>query len=949
MEKILNKLELLIKKGDTVLVFPSEITSSAWQRHLLEYTRLKALRVDHIISWDTFKVKVFGRNRTEVPVNGMIRRVFAAKLLEDNERDPFLSHIIPAQYAKDSKAFTSSITATLPGLFPFLQQYEQLSPQEQQLPELLMRDLQQLSIRYREFLQQQALFEPSEFPLRLSGLSASEQDKKYLILFPEVITDFQEISGEIADLSWISTVSISFLQADPPAALQVFENAAQELEQAMDRLEHLLSLGVSPESIAVTLADFDRWAPEFEEAAALRAIPVTFRRGKSLSSFPLSRFFRDIAGTAQQNYSLEAMKKLLLNCGYPWRDRRAFQRLIQQGIKFSCIRNTGKPGSQGDLWLQRLRAAGESELLELYKRLTFSIQSLITETQPAELHRKLILFMAGFLDFEQRDALDKNSTGQELAPAEEAPGALTPPEALEPGGKLWEQEKRVVQFCLDRLQALVQACNLGGFTEITSLYATWLQILDAEWYVPQQAKGGISVYPYGVSAGIYPEHHILLGVTQKASAMTHQEIPFLPDYLSQAFTLQVKDFTDPYAALYASSGKQVYPSCSRKDLDGAQLPASWFVDRGSAIPAVLEKSRNLYKKEQLFWAHGGLPSEYPEAIYPVQAEAVAQAEHSLLHNRYLDMLKQPLSSSNIKALVDKALPKKTVHDSGALLAISASSFDTFIQCPFIWLLRYVLRIEEVDYTLVTLDNRQVGILIHECFTRLFTQIQKETESFKKAELERYTVMLQELLEEILHNFARKPAAPPAPVMHWVNNYIKTVIPLVLAAEAAQFDGWETLACEEQLLFHNQAEGYILEGRLDRYLQNTTERERAVIDYKKTKGSSLKSFQNPENMPDSFQLPLYTYLLEQSAPLQPKVSCAGYYEVTQGKYAMILTPEEIKKGITRERMDAIISDMLILLKSMADKLAAGDYRMDTRAKSCSSCDFRDVCRERYTVR
>ena len=114
--------DLIIAEKDTasVFVFPSEAAASNWRKDYLRLTGVKAVRNSRFLSWDRFKESITLHNRTDKPVNSVIRRMFSSDLAEKNSRSQFFTKLIPQEYSKLSASFTDSLMRIIPELHRFI-------------------------------------------------------------------------------------------------------------------------------------------------------------------------------------------------------------------------------------------------------------------------------------------------------------------------------------------------------------------------------------------------------------------------------------------------------------------------------------------------------------------------------------------------------------------------------------------------------------------------------------------------------------------------------------------------------------------------------------------------------------------------------------------------------------------------------------------------------------
>lgn len=177
-----------------------------------------------------------------------------------------------------------------------------------------------------------------------------------------------------------------------------------------------------------------------------------------------------------------------------------------------------------------------------------------------------------------------------------------------------------------------------------------------------------------------------------------------------------------------------------------------------------------------------------------------------------------------------------------------TSLDDYINCPFRFYLKHVLKLRSVDDSAIELNSSQFGSVIHKVLhvfhnssladsndsSQIYNFLEKtlrqvKKELFAENHLSLVSINLQEALRR-LHNFA-------------------------LWQCGRREKGWETIASELDVSY--PIAGRILKGRIDRIDYNSKERKFALIDYKTSdKEKSPRSYHRKAENWISLQLPLY---------------------------------------------------------------------------------------------
>lgn len=912
METIFDRLILTLDDPRHCTVFPSEVAARGWIEHMLDpemQQRFKAIREDRMISWDHAKALLFPRKDLRVPVNKIHRTIFAQIICAENAGQPFFHYIIPRDYAANSSSFIQTII----GLCPVLEEVFRAAEAQESLY-FLAQDLQLLMTRYRQFLDTHELFEPAYESERLDQQELLRSGKTFTLCFPHLLQEYESLKPQLEQVPSITTISPEPLSEIPQ--LLVYQNSTIEISQACACIEQLLDAGVRAEQVVITLADYTGMYGDLSHQGRLRGLPLRFKSGRPLTDYPVSGLFRDIQGVVSQQFSLSSMKRLLLNRSYPWKDRATAQRLIKAGVAASCLKNyTDARGREVDVWKQRLSRQQDPELYPYYQKLKKSCRALVSAAGAQQLWNSLHIF--------QHSMLEPYTDGHS------------------------NEASAVFSYCIDQLQQFVDVARRVPLPEGFPVYGTYLSLLESVWYVPQQPDSGISVYPYGVSAGIQPAYHLLIGLDQAHTTVIDDPYTMFSEQQRELMEFLPHDMSAHMLSVYLGSGSQVRCSCSRKTRSGQQLPAHLFVEHEQ----VLEQSDELsgsdpYQLEAQYWSAEVSPAVFPRRLYALQHTGFFHAETSLFQAKRLDLSR----SGTLPPDFVSRFARQISSGDGPLI-ISPTSLDRFLSCPFAWFIRYGLKVEEESYEVEFTDARSEGVMMHRCYERFFSWIIEHAEGkFSSKHLVQYHKELERIMHEELERYSRRFDAPAQVAFHGVEHYVSEHLFDLLVQESLLLDRWKVRSLEQKIVREEPGKPYILEGRIDRVCVQEPGRNVAIIDYKKQNRIKVSSFGPDAEHPDSYQLPLYAYLIEQEDPGAAEVSMALYYDVTKGRYVQMYPYEKGSLVIDRDRFEELIDQMLMAVDSMADDvLHAAVHIPAGAAAGCIRCPFRDICRGRFSIR
>ncbi|MFP4613075.1 MAG: PD-(D/E)XK nuclease family protein [Spirochaetaceae bacterium] len=882
----------------SVFVFPSEISAAFRRDEAARQGAARAVRSDRFISWDTFKEHTLQEPGGAGPANRTTRMLFAAELLGDNARRPFLRRLVEPQYAGEADAFIPQIQNILPTLETLRRRVVRgrLEPRA-------ARDVEELSRRYRAFLERHDLFEPAWEAHRFAP-----RGRRYLIFGPELVTDFADFEPALREHEAITLIPAAAVPETGRQGPRVreYETARAEIRDASAELERLLEEGVAASDIAVTICGEDAYRSYFTEACRRREIPVSFRAGAPLTDYPAGRFFENLRALPSSGFSLGAIQALVLDRAVPWNNARALRALVRQGIARGCRRNFLEGGGMRDVWEPALEGEERAVPRRLYRSLRSRATALVEASDFELLRARLYELFNTLLDTER-----------------------------------WsETQLPVFQSCLDVLADLIEAERRFAL-QPPRPYDLWLSALRARVYVPKDSGGGIAVFPYRVAAGTRPAYHFLLNASQSAMQVVHAPYGFLREDEKEALGLEDRDFTSAYAAAYAASGDVIWAAYSRESFRGPQLPPAWFSERGLVLPVSGDEAApDPYRRERGYFAAS---AEHPKRTYPHQLEGLSFMTNGGFSPRTPDFSRKTLADDT---LLQEVLARRRRREDGRL-RISPSDVGGYRHCPFGFLLSGLLGLDETEYLVGARNAADIGTMYHVGLERLYRKIRERDGVFRNHEVGRYHDWVAETARDASEEWARRntalsPAEVPA---HRLK--LEESMHNLIDADAERFDGWriEALECYE----HGELSGdAVLGGRMDRIMQPTdSDSAAAVVDYKKGRLPSGKAFRVDPEAPtelSEIQLPLYAEVLRR---LGRKVVGLYLYSVEKERYLSVFS-DTGNAVLDDEALAASRQAARSAAEEMLDGLRAGDFRFPEPGGGCESCSFPGICRARFVT-
>lgn len=899
----------------TTVVLPSELAAEFWRLEIVRCGALRAVREDRIVSWDRFKERAFELRTDRRPANRVVRAVFARQLIADNAEQRFLRRVVPPQAASAADGFREYLTQIL----SVLPRAQALAGPATRNPELgvLVSDLRELERRYTAFLDEHELFEPAWLER-----TPAYRGGDHLLVMPELAEDYVEFAPALAQVP-----QVPIPRAELPH-LQLYPDSRTEMERTLGAIAGMLDAGTAPESIVLTVGDLEALRVRLRQAAQIAEVPLSFRQGLPLAASAAGRFLGAAGDVVGSGFSLETMKRFLLNRAVPWRNFATNANLIASGVRAGCLGTGGRPDPR---W-RRVEGAEERDLIDLLVR---ELPGITGASSAADLRSRLFRLFSRLID---RDRWDP-------------------------------QEERLLQRCLEELRSLADVESRG--LRIPSPYRFWMDLLARQLYVPREDRRGIAVLPYRVGATLYPDHHFVINASNAATSVRICRYPFLTEAEREQIGEGVADrtLTDHYLRAYAVSGRSITVSCSRTGWDGPSLPPGDFVAAGRIADAPAGANALLaWRNEERFEAPA-------TRVYRLQAEGARAYAATARVTGARDLTEQPLREPR---LIERALEVQRHRNRPELISMSAADVEAFRSCPFSYLLSRVLGLRDPELEIDPDNARDIGTLYHSALEELFRGLYDRGERFDPEALDEYGGRLERIVEE---RASRGPGMIPVFVYEALRPLAERVFARLLDHDARLIAGHAVELVEEWGRRLDLETGVYLVGRMDR-VTRAPDGTLTLVDYKKRRVPTGKA-QSAENreptgvaaLPEperaserdllgSIQVPFYISLLEDR---DERVTNAAYYSLEEGRSLQVIAAGTAADGtaaaeaaggrpvMTRERMDEIIVLVDDIVRETTSRLVAGDYRCaapgDTRAdggRRCEGCVFRGVCRTRFVV-
>lgn len=314
--------------------------------------------------------------------------------------------------------------------------------------------------------------------------------------------------------------------------------------------------------------------------------------------------------------------------------------------------------------------------------------------------------------------------------------------------------------------------------------------------------------------------------------------------------------------------------------------------------------------------------------------------------RSLEAVPIPKASFAIKVLPKKVKIRKSPEMIAALAAhtYSASSIDTYVECPLRFYYRYVLGLQERVEFAIDPDASMIGSFIHELleeayktfvgakpvidakFRKYFDKLfEKKFDAEFSTRMKSDSFMLKKIMQVRLERFLDAEAAREIASLLGLESEIDDTMPL--AGRTLKF-----------------------KGRVDR-IDELCDGNLLVIDYKTgsddPKPASIERIQTLtlsreaiKNTVKSFQLPLYIYFVGKLYPGRPLN--AGLYYLRTAEIKQLIKPKDFNADSAQRIVDTFTVPLDYIVEEIFDPEIPFTAD-DSDAHMCKNCPYFYLCR------
>ena len=904
-----------LKDFNAFFVFPTQTAADLWAEYVITNTETTAVAMERFIAWDKFKgTSIRGQQQDKKSIPSALKSIFVSNLISENAEKPFFKNLIVPAYAKDAAGFAQWITGLLAPLGVWKKHFEAagLAPDEEDA------DLMLLYEKYSEFLNKYGLFEPAwENP------PFKEDGNKYFIFFPEILSDYCEYEEILANSpDNIRIVHVPEEDLDDGGDVQVFENSRKELKNVSLYLRALHEEKNIPwENIALSVPDMENYAPYIERDLRIYQIPYVIRSAKNLSSCGAGTLFSQIVNCVEQKFSFSSIKELLLNNELPWQKSLPIFPLINFGKENNCVCSFRYKGEDYDIWEKSfsnpVREPDELSL-KFYKALKKDMTALAEAKTFSELRENYFIFRTHFMDMENCSV----------------------------------KSDLLLSRCLSELGELIKIEEhyKVSVPSPLSFFITHLSGID---YLEQTELSGVQVLPYKLASCAPFDAQLVLDSSQSALSVVYKQFSFLRDdkrlkLLKDKSEINVSDL---FVKLYRLNSVKhpVLFTCAEKTFTGYAQPSSYLEEKKASESAEFVKlqENDFYEKEKNFFLKE--EGAFPEKISFTEKVGLSEWLKS-------QKIKQP-DVKEARTIVEEKLRHSYYFTEDGKVKISASSLNSFFDCPRLWALERSGKLKSQSSSVELVDHLILGNLYHKVF-ELFLKELKQKNLPLMVENDLLSASYREVLTSCVKN-----ALETERNSFLAREMLKTTQDSVMDEAFAAvtefskiFQGCSVYASEEGYQFEDVENNCVFDGRVDCILMEPSSTEYILVDFKSFKNAVPSNlYVDEENgIIPNFQMPVYIHLLK-SKGIEIENCC--FFDISKQTVKYVFG-EELgsilgkKKGLlSAADFSPVMEVFEEAVRDFVKCLQASDFSVSNSNQdfeTCNKCNKKAVCRRTFNV-
>lgn len=889
-------------KNDRICVFHNEVIARYFA---IEYAyTFGAIEAEKAISYDTFREFFLPAHEGLEEVNNQIREFFIIEFLEKNS----LKYLI-------NNDFPESINRFISYMVNVLKQLKRLKDNEiyKSLDSDFIYDVDILYSNYLEFLKKNNLFDPFYEIPSINFAPKNVLEKSYTIISGDTKIGCTQFLKQLNYPKFIKVLNVDSIEKkatnfENNCKLLSFDNTQELQNNLFRKVKQLLDDNVYCRDIAITLCNFDNDIQDIEDKAKRFDIPISKAKGYNLLKYPGGKYLSYLSHLYDNNFSIEDMKSFFLDRSFPFKDFSLNRELIRYAIDANI--DHGSKEIEKDYWSKRL--VKNPKLNEFYWKFKNIIISINTINNIAAL-KKALHTLENLLFVE--DLGWKGSSGEDS-----------------------------YSFAMDKLETLKKSMNACNIDKTNQIFKVYIRMIEKENYVEQGHRDGIKIYEYPLSASLDIPYHFIVDINSKTSEVVDKPLFILPPNIEDQNIREEEDITNNVINDYClNSGISLF-LFSYTTYEGAQLAPSIFMEKNSIYKANFSIKNKPYINEISLWNKENIKEDLNLTHFQAKAFEFAS-------NNVLKFDQNGFVNHNIESEInDFLLDKIRTQDKFKILKFSSTSINLFKKCPYAFAIKYLFKVQKNEYNVNQYDAMQIGTIIHSIFETFFKKVMKEDRQFYSSKYNEYVKIFDEIKNQKLNEYFIGELSPPISTQIYIKDKLKNLASEFLSVEVKEFDTYKSIEMEksykscEEIEINDKSYFYALNGKIDRVI-NLNNGNYAIVDYKSGKAPVSKTWHKKAYKAGVSELPDYQFACYKKFLNKEKmnVSRATYYSVAASSYCDMWNDSVLEDQTLIDNLfDNLISDII-------SQILKGDFRATPSKENCEHCDYRQVCRKRYSTK
>jgi RecB family exonuclease len=927
-------------------VFPSTVVAAFWAQAAAESSRYP-VAVERFIAWDTFKMQTLSADQQNGhKANRAVRILFASNFLASNAQTPVLHEYITPAYSGDYSPFVSPLAELLPSLYGIL-----LRADEQNITnDSYFSDLTIIKDHYMQFLEENHVFEPS-----WNRNPFHTKNNRYLLFFSELCEDWDEYCDELSEIKTVKIIPLNTIE--PPAVHKNANQIRHILGELSECFVHFSFSGEEYRWLALIIRRLlDEAGLEYKDISisipgeknpqrliqelCLHDIPVALNQRKPLTEHPGGRIFASMAACQGKKWSYQSLKNLLLDNAFPWKDKQLINAFMEAGIRYRCVSNFTENRRELDVWDRSLwkesplHFAGYSiaEIRAFYLQLKKNIQIVLSAKKFTNLRKYWYLFQETYFD--------------EYAMNKETAEIIT--EIMSKLNELIEME--------EQFSTTFNENNENNEKINAPIFPIFQAYIQEESGSHQSSKQAISLYGYKVAAGIGTPVHFIINMNQNdATVLYTGGATFLREDRKNLLNIQNRDVSTEFIYAYQVSAAFPVFTVSDRTFSGVVIPHRKLYDRLTELRDIRFPANRYDVEVFLATQRQSVPGIGPSTIQKKGWDAYTVLQTLPLP---VDFRTEPIPDANLRTTIQEHLgqqkqfrdraynknyePNREKNES---LTISPTDLNEYNDCPFKWVLRRGLGIQEKQTEIETINQKDLGTLYHAILESLFKTIKDNDSRFRAEDLPVYinNYLPQEITKALIEA-EHKEGFFQKSIYAMLEQRIVSALSYYLEADKQTLNGAEVTGSEYALRKTYTDSETALTGVADLVMYNE-DATYTIIDFKTGVIPGRKDIRINDNddFPRNVQIAAYIAMLEQTS--DARVSTAQFYSIDRRKFHKAVAEKNEDDKISRSAYDKEVVSVDMIFSRVTTAIKHGDYTVPAshNRKECASCTLASVCR------